>query len=151
MWRAPTESDLLGSISSDELEGLRGASLAQGQSDPVAPALQKTVDLVRGYIAGNAENVLGPEGTLPERLIGPAMDVALVSIGSRVVGIIFDPDNIRRDNSRAAIRLFERVSEGKYQVEKPDTAAAANQQATASSPSFSDTSSTFDRTSQDGI
>jgi hypothetical protein len=151
-WRAPTESDLLDRISAEELQSLRMASLAQGQGDPIATTLQTVVDEVRGYIAANRENVLGPLGTLPPRLIGPAMDLLLLKIGSRLVGIVFDPDNIRRDAAREARRLLERVSDGRYQVEHPGTPADASQQGSAPRPSFADTRpSNFHPSHQDGI
>ena len=149
-WRTPTEADLLDRISAGELDGLRVASLAQGQGDPVATQLQSVVDEVRGYIAANRENVLGLPGTLPPRLIGPAMDLLLLKIGSRLVGIVFDPDNIRRDAAREARRLLERVADGRYAIEQPATAAEPSQQGTSPRPLFSE-SKTQNFRNQDGI
>ncbi len=150
-WRAPTETDLLEAISSDELAGLRSASLAQGQGDPVPANLAAATEEARGYIAANRDNTLGPAGTLPPRLIRAVVDITLLRIGSRLVGIIFDPDNVRRTAANEARRLLERVADGRFAIEKPDTPADTAEQNTAIGPRIRDRKRLFTDQTQDGI
>jgi hypothetical protein len=148
-WRTPTETDLLDFISGAEMEALRAAVLSDGQADPIATQLSKTVEMVRGYIAANTKNTLGAAGTLPERLIGPCCEIAILKIGSRAAGLIFDTDNVRRDAARAATRILEAVAAGDYAIEQPETAGDAAQQGAANTPSFSEPCRKF--ANQDGI
>ena len=143
-WRAPTENDLLGSISNAELAAYRAAVVADAQGDPVTARLAIVAEFVRGYIASNRENVLGAAGTLPETLIGPAMDYLAVDVIKRIPGRKIDP--ARDDARKAAITLFEQVASGKYAVSDPDSGAVA-----ASSPTINEPERKFDHDSQDGI
>ena len=151
MWRQITESDLLEAISSSELEALRQAVLGDGQGDPVEAHLSSVVDEARGYIAANRENVLGPEGTVPERLVRAVIDIAVIRVGSRVAGLIFDDEDIRRDAAKNALRLLERVSDGKFAIEKPASAAESSQQNTMVGPSIQKPYRLFTDRTQDGI
>lgn len=148
-WRAITENDLLQRISGDELDSIRSAALADGQEDPVPTLLEQVADFVRGYIAANAANTLGATGTIPERLILPACDYAVVNVFSRVAGMLIDTNETRQKASDAAIRLFERVSEAKYNVEQPATAGTDVE--SSPSPSFETPSNVFQPANQDGI
>lgn len=150
-WRTVTETDLLEAISSDELEGLREASLASGQADPIEDHIDRVVDEARGYIAANRENSLGPEGTVPDRLVRAVVDIAIIRVGGRVAGLIFDDESVRRDAAKAATRLLEKVAEGKFAIEQPDTAADPSEQNTMFGPSISTPNRNFTDAKQDGI
>jgi hypothetical protein len=148
-WRALTEADILQRLSGAELEALREAALADSQADPVAAQIAQTVDFVRGYIAANASNTLGPVDTLPERLILPAVDILCVDISTRAAGMLIDPDGQRAKAKQDAIRLVERVADGKYAVEAPET--ATTETASSSTPKYITPTSNFNAASQDGI
>lgn len=150
-WRTVTETDLLEAISSDELEGLRSAALASGQADPIEHHIDRVVDEVRGYIAANRENTLGPEGTVPDRLVRAVIDLTLIRVGSRVAGIIFDDEDVRRNAAKAATRLLENVASGKFAIEQPSTAADSSEQNTMFGPSIVSPSRNFTDSTQDGI
>lgn len=150
-WRAITEDDLLEAISGDELTGFREAALADGQDDPVEDSIRAVTDEVRGYVAGNSQNTVGPEGTIPERLMRAAVDRIIVRIGSRVLGSIFDEEGIRQQAAKDAKKLFEDAARGLFAVEQPDTAAEASEQNTMVGPSIRKPNRKFSNERQDGI
>jgi hypothetical protein len=146
-WRSITENDLTKKISALELDAFRDAALDDGD-DPIAAQIESTTDMVRGYIVTSGVD-LGPAGTLPERLIGPACDVIILDIMSRAGGIVIDDDSVRRTNAASARKLFERVADGKYAIDDPVTGTESTD---ADLPIYHATRTRrFDRRSQDGI
>ena len=125
MWRQLTEQDIRDTVSDREWESY--ARAAEGLNwDPatVARVIRRTVDMVRGYIASSPRGIRMPaeELTLPAGLIGPAADYAVVSLFRRV------PKDIRKERMDAraeAVKLFERVAEGKAAVEAGGGASGA--------------------------
>ena len=93
-WITPAESDVLTVLSEAELATYRAAALASGQSDPLAPTLAQVVDMVRGYVGAYRPNTLGVPGTIPQKLLAPALDLV-------------------------AVRLLERVASGEFNIEEP--------------------------------
>jgi hypothetical protein len=132
MWITITEADLLTAISGDELTGYREAALASGQADPVAPTIAQVTDLVRGYVGGCKSNQLGPAGTIPQKLIAPAVDIIVARIPNRVGK---SPKPGRAENQKAAIELLERVASCHFDIEEP--VELAEEQPSANLPSFS--------------
>ena len=118
-WRTVTENDLKQKFSGDELEAVRSAGLADGQADPIPGHLKNVTDFVRGYIKAWPPNKLGAEGTLPERLILPAIDYLVVEVCSRVAGLLIDLNDTRRQARKDALALFDRVATGRYAIESP--------------------------------
>lgn len=146
-WRAPTENDLKGSISATEIAAYRVAAADDEQTDPVTKKLDAVVTLVRGYIAAHAANTLGAEGTLPDGLIGPAMDYVAVDVIKRLPG-----RNVGEERSgarKAAIRLFETVAAGKFAIEQP--IVESEEVIGSISPASSAPTRYFKNTQQDGI
>ena len=127
-WISPTENDLLTSLSETELATYRAAALASGQADPVAPTLAQVVDLVRGYVGAYRPNTLGEAGTIPQKLLAPAIDLAAVRLPQRV-GV--PPKEVRKAAADQAIRLLEQVAAGVFNIEEPDEASTE----TTSAPS----------------
>jgi hypothetical protein len=119
-WIIPAESDLLTAFSETELATYRAAALASGQADPVAPTLAQIVDLVRGYVGAYRPNTLGAEGTIPQKLLAPAIDLAAVRLPQRV-GVA--PKDVRKAAGDQAIRLLEQVAAGVFNIEEPDEAS----------------------------
>ncbi len=83
-WIIPAESDVLTVLSETELATYRAAATASGQADPVAPTLAQVVDLVRGYVGAYKPNTLGLPGTIPQKLLAPALDLVAVRLPQRV-------------------------------------------------------------------
>jgi len=145
-WTAITEALLVTRISGSELTALRAAALADGQADPVAPAIAQVTDLVRGYVAACARNSLGAAGTIPAKLIGPACTLVMAAICARVPGYALDED--RRADRRNAIDLLEQVAACKFAVEDPDSTEDVISTPT---PQMSDPDLHFTRPRQEGI
>jgi hypothetical protein len=145
-WITITEADLLTAISGDELTGFREAALASGQADPVAPTIAQVIDLVRGYVGGCKTNQLGPSGTIPQKLLAPAIDIIVARIPNRVGK---SPKPGRADNQKSAIELLERVASCNFDIEEPAT--LSTEQPSSASPSFSGRTRRDVRKEHDGL
>jgi|GEM_PF-1351441 len=116
-WRAIRESDIDTRLSATELAGIR-ARAAEG-TDPVAESMALVTERVRGHVAAQPANRLGPEGTLPERLIGAAAALLVVELYSRTAGLLIDLNETRKDAAKSAETLLRDVSRGAFAVELP--------------------------------
>ena len=117
-WNAITESDLLTRISGPELDGLRSAALGTGQDDPIDDAIDQVTGYVRGRIAANPTNTLGTAGTIPQSLLGAALDILVIEVSQRAAGTLIDPSNVRRDAANEARRLLADVASGKFSIDE---------------------------------
>jgi len=148
-WRRLTETDLLTGLSGTELGKFRSVALRDDQADPIDTVIDSTTDLVRGYIAANKNNTLGPDGTLPEKLISSAVDCLVIKVQKRVAGVIIDPKGVRKDAAEAAVKLFEQVARGLFAIETPEE--ANTEQHGTPSPSIKGRLPQFSKAQQDGI
>ena len=117
-WIIPAESDVLTVLSSAELTTYRAAATAAGEADPVAPTLAQVVDLVRGYVGAYRPNTLGAAGSIPQKLLAPALDLVAVRLPQRV-GVA--PKEVRQTAAAKAVRLLEQVAAGEFNIEEPVT------------------------------
>lgn len=123
-WRTITTDDLLLKLSGPELDGFRNAALeaSPAQADPVAGVILQVTQTCRGFISRNQNNLpMGAPGTMPETLIGPAVDLIVLDIMSRAAGTILDPENQRRKNAEAAREIFRQVAKADIVLEKAMT------------------------------
>jgi hypothetical protein len=115
MWRELTEADLLGVLNAPEAAGYQAAAIGAGQ-DPLADAITTVVNQCRGYIADNPSNALAAGLTLPERVHLSALHLIRVELLTRLdMEVSKDRESAKRD----AIRFFERVADGRVQIEQP--------------------------------
>lgn len=126
-WREITEADLLTRISGSELDSLREAALGDGQSDPVSSVIIQITNQVRGYVAACDDNVLGDADTVPESLLGVSLDLILIEIQTRVAGVMIDPEGIREEKMKSAMKILRDVAACKFKVELPDGETAATE------------------------
>src|SRR5277367_4182376 len=145
-WITPAESDVLTVLSEAELATYRAAALASGQSDPLAPTLAQVVDLVRGYVGAYRPNTLGAPGTIPQKLLAPALDLVAVRLPQRV-GV--SPKDVRQAAAAQAVRLLERVAAGEFNIEEPDEVTPEITSAPA--PTISAHRKRFSRREQEGV
>jgi hypothetical protein len=145
-WIIPGESDLLTTFSETELAAYRAAALASGQADPVAPTLAQVVDLVRGYVGAYKPNTLGLPGTIPQKLLAPALDLAAVRLPQRV-GV--PPKDVRQQAASRAVRLLEQVAAGVFNIEEPDS--ATSETTSAPQPSIEAHRRRFGHREEDGV
>lgn len=112
-WTSITAADVMTRLSGKEAEAFRNAALAPGEADPMATTIAAVVNRIRGAIAANPRNTLGPDGQIPKCLLDAALDMLAVRVPARAFGTVLDPDGVRKDANRAAQQLLERIEDGK--------------------------------------
>ena len=117
-WREPTESNILDVLSAPEKTAFLAAAKAAGQ-DVLAGVFSKVVNFCRGYIGDNKANKLAAGETLPDRVMRPAMHIARKDLLTRL-NMAVSQD--RADDAKEAVRFFERVADGKVEIELPEGA-----------------------------
>ena len=145
-WIVPAESDVLTVLSETELATYRAAATASGQADPLAPTLAQVVDLVRGYVGAYRPNTLGLPGTIPQKLLAPALDLVAVRLPQRV-GVA--PKDVRQMAASRAVRLLEQVAAGIFNIEEPDT--VTSETTSAPRPSVAGHRREFSRRTEEGV
>lgn len=146
MWITPTEADLLTVLSGPELDAYRNAAKAAGQADPVAPTIAQVTALVRGYVGAFSRNRLGASGTIPEKLLAPALDLLALRLPQRVR---INPNEARKTNAMAALKLLEQVASGHFDIEEPSTTDDESS-ATAPKPTISARAPQYRASQQEG-
>lgn len=145
-WITPAESDVLTVLSETELSTYRAAATAGGQADPLAPTLAQVVDLVRGYVGAYKPNTLGLPGTIPQKLLAPALDLVAVRLPQRV-GV--PPKDVRQMSASRAVRLLEQVAAGIFNIEEPDSPSLET--TAAPRPSIAARHRHFTQRSEEGV
>lgn len=115
MWRELTEADVLGVLNATETSVYQTAVAGETQ-DVLADIIGQVVNHCRGYIADNPANKLAEGITLPDRVIRPALHLIRKDLLTR---LDLEVSEDRRKDAAEAIRFFERVADGKVQVEQP--------------------------------
>lgn len=148
-WIEIAEADVLTVLAGAELEGYRESALADGQEDPVQPAIDAVTEDVRGYVAGCAKNTLGPDGTIPKRLLRDALALIAVDIPGRVGKA---PKEVRKTKAAEAIEKLKLVAACKYAIADPSSDQEATTESDAApSPSFTGRDRRVPRTDRDGL
>lgn len=154
-WRALTQADLMTRLSGKELVAFRNAGYGPGETDPVATLLGSVTDKVRGSIAGNAQNILGPEGQLPKVLIDTALSIAVLRVMTRCFGEVLDPSGQRVKDGEAAELILRDVARGEGPgipgMAADDGDPVANTRAPVVIEYETDHEEDFDREDQDGL
>ena len=145
-WITLTETDLLSRLSDPEVAAFKDAAVRGSEGDATV-ILGQVTDLVRGYVG--VEYTLGASGTIPQKLKGPALDIAVIDIMKRAGGTIIDPGGERKAAKDDALHLLEQVAAGKFAIEEPtveDTEEIGNPK-----PSFSGKDASFGKEFEDGL
>lgn len=147
-WISITEQDVESRLSGPELAASKSLALAPGQSGVLAEIIAQVVGEARGYVAAHASNTLGLGETLPQKLLGSALAMIRYRLATRLpVKSLLTDDRVKEND--AAIRLMERVADGKYSVEEPTT--AETEAAAAPYTSASSVTRSFTRDLQSGM
>ena len=118
-WIELTAADVEARLSGPELAHCQRA-LADFQSDPTPEILSQVADDIRGYLLANAENRVGPAGTIPAQLKRDALAVAVWELGNRLGMAGKQLLTLERKGAmEAAVRKFEMAAKGEYVVEQP--------------------------------
>jgi hypothetical protein len=115
MWRELTENDVLSVLNALETAAYQSAAAGETQ-DVLSDVLSGVVHHCRGYIADNPANNLAAGTTLPERAHRPALHLIRKDLLTR---LDLEVSKDRADDAKEALRFFERVSDGKIQIEQP--------------------------------
>lgn len=133
MWRALTESDILGVLSSPEASAYQSAAIGAEQ-DVLQDAITAVVNQCRGYIADNPANSLAEGLTLPERTHLSACHLIRTELLTR---LDLEVSKDRAAAAQNALQFFRDVAAGKVSLEQPtgalDTASASPSVETLSS------------------
>jgi len=146
-WVTLTETDLLSRLSGPEVEAFKNAVLDGREGDVIASALTQTVDMARGYIA--ASFTLGASGTIPQKLKGAVLDIAVIDAMKRAGGVIIDPGGERKAAKDDAIRLLEKVASGDFVVEEP--AVADTEESGQAEPGYAGRDFEWGKEFEDGL
>ncbi|HTH49141.1 MAG TPA: phage protein Gp36 family protein, partial [Candidatus Limnocylindria bacterium] len=127
------------------LEVFRRDCATAGKADPVAEILSDVAGLVRGHVVKVA--ALGATGTIPEKLRGPALDIAAFRLTTRM-GL--EPTRAQETGHRDALRLLASVAAGEFDIDEPPPAEVSQPAATAR-PRITARNRQFTRQKQDGL
>jgi hypothetical protein len=103
-----------------EVDAAQTVALAEGKPDPVPGIIAEVIREVRGYVVANPKNKPGPEGTVPDELLGQAINRIRFEAATRVPGgALMDED--RRTANRDAWSAMRDASAGRMAIAQPDT------------------------------
>ena len=122
-WITLTESDVLTRLSGPELSALKTAALGAGQGNPLPEVIAQVVREVRGHVAACDRNRLGEGQTIPDELLGAALNRIRYELVTRlpVASLLTDA---RREANRDATALLGRVAACQFAIVAPATASA---------------------------
>ena len=122
-------------MSAPELSAFNAAAVGTGQ-DPLDDITRTAVQEARAHIADCSTNSLAAGDTVPERVVHHLLAIIRFRMLTRVDAGVSDD---RREEYRAAMRFFERVSECKVAIESPtgeteETGASTSTETLSSRP-----------------
>lgn len=148
-WITLTEADVLRTLAGPELQALKTAALAAGQDSPLPGVILDAANEVRGYIAANRANRLGPAGTISDKLRSAALAMVRYRLADRLpVKSLLTQTRIDENND--AIKLLRDVAAARFVVDEPDVIDTTDR-VPSPSPSITPRVLTFTRCDQDGI
>ena len=86
MWRPLTREDILTKLSGDELASIEAQLEASGVE--LSALIGQAINRVRGFISAHPANTLGPEGTLPERIIADVVAWLIPELYGHTAGLL---------------------------------------------------------------
>lgn len=149
-WIALSDAKLLTRISGKELERLRAAALAAGQTDPVAEVFDTITRKVRSRVAANGSNRLGPAGTIPDELLDDALALCVVEVMTRPGGTMIDPESARAKAADTAERNLRDAANGLIAIEQPSSEQQSAEVIGAPMPSIRPKTRRFTQVDENG-
>jgi len=120
-WRALTVADIKGKLSGGEYEMVEAALNETGVT--VESVITTTTNKIRGFVASNSKNTLGPVGTIPDRLIDDAVAYIIPRLYGHTAGLLIDLNDTRKEAAKDALALFKDVAKGNFSIADPETAS----------------------------
>ena len=118
-WITLTEDNLAERLAAAELTAVQTAATGDA-GNPVPEVLESVVAEVRGRVAANDRNDLGPAGTIPEELKAAALALARWRVLSRLPGMRMLQDDARRMEYTDALALLAAVANDNFAIEQPE-------------------------------
>jgi hypothetical protein len=118
MWLSLTPALILSKLSAPELAAMRTAATGAGQTDPLGEVLAQVTREVRGFVAACADNRLGPEDTIPDELLGAAINRARYELATRlpVASLLTDA---RTEANRDALAILRDTAACRFRIVPP--------------------------------
>lgn len=147
-WRKITQADFEAALSRKEIE-LFARSSNPDEDSPVDRQLAITTDAVRGFVrSGRKCRICPEEGTLPDMLIAPALDIAVFNLLKRFSPAISEPRTAAYNRANS---LMERIATGEIAPEDFGDAPEPETFTTLARPAFTRKTLTLARRRQEGI
>lgn len=147
-WIPLTEADVLTKLSGPEAAAMKTAALGSGQVNPLPEIIDQVIREVRGYCAACDRNRLGEGSTIPDELLGAAINRVRYELATRlpVNQLLTDA---RKEANRDATTLLSRVAACTFVLEQPAT-TTPEVLAQAPSPRITPRTRRFTRADGDG-
>jgi hypothetical protein len=125
-WITPSTDDLKGKLLPQVVNLIANYSAKSGDTAAavLARELANAVTKVRGYVQGNANNVVGEAGTIPDELTDATLVVARNNVMLNVPGLSALIDQGMEKQLSDAMSLLKDVAAGRFRIIGPDVAAA---------------------------
>lgn len=147
-WITITEDDVITKLSGPEKAAMNSAALQALQTAPLPEIIEQVTKEIRGYVAACARNTLGDGLTIPDELLGTAVNRIRYEFATRLPVSSLLTEDSRRANE-AAITLLRDVAACSFAIVSP--AAPSSEEVGSPSPQWSARSKQFGRAQQDGI
>ena len=146
-WQTLTTENVKTRLTGSELTALQTSALADGQADPLPEIITTVVDEVRGYISAGGYT-LETGTTVPSKLVSATLAIIRYRLATRLpVKSLLDENRVREYQD--AVKLLERVADGKFAIEEATT--ATTETIGGASPSMTSKTRTFTNDDEDGI
>lgn len=114
-WTTPTADNVNARFTDTEREVFSGFNAES--LDPLPEVIAQCVSEIRGYVAGCASNVVGPDGMIPERLMGALVSMVRYRLIVRLPTATPAFVEQRRREYEDALSLLDKVAACKFAVD----------------------------------
>jgi len=83
-WITITEEQVAGRMTASEFNAYTNKYLRPGQASPLPEIITSITKKVRGYVAGNSDNVMQAGDTIPDELLDSALDLCRHKLSLRL-------------------------------------------------------------------
>lgn len=111
-WITVTEANIRTAMAGEEFETVRNAAKYGSEADPVAGRITSVSNVIRGFIARDRRNRLGPVGTIPECCLEIAIAMIVWRLMGRKFGEVLDPGGLRKEANSEAERQLRDIAKG---------------------------------------
>jgi len=122
-WIIIVEADVISKLSGPEIAAMKTAALQAAQANPLPEVIEQVTKEIRGYVSACAENKLGDGVTIPDELLGAAINRIRYELATRLPVATLLTDARTRANDQA-LTLLRDTAACKFKVIAPTTPSA---------------------------